>query len=680
MDDFKIKIGSQLDLENAKSQLQNFLSLHNNKEKLKIDVELNNDLLKGLTREFETAGKNASSAFNKGFTLSKSPSIKQFTEVQKSILNQTKATEKEMNKILGNSVDGKIQANWADTYIKNQQKETQKALKEIRNTEKQFQKIQNEINSGSFDVRSKQNKAFLDKYNGQNSDSLTKLKNQIKEVDTLQRKLTSGGLGKSDVISTYEKLNIELEKLKNTMKEVSIETSKTLGVGVAERSSNKVTSYINDNTKALKKYETELRELEQSYKNITTQFEKNKLDSEFNNLKAKISAEGDNTKALKKYETELRELEQSYKNITTQFEKNKLDSEFNNLKAKISAEGLTGKSWIDELSRGFKQIGQFAYTYGFIQEFPELIMRSVSELKEMDSILTEISKTSDLTASQLKQLGKDAFDNASKYGKTANEYLLGVQEMSRSGFYGKKAEGLAELSILGQAAGDMSADISNSYILATNAAYGYQGSVEKLNTVLDGQNVITNRNSVAMLDMAEATTQAGSMAAQSGVKIDQLSALIGTAVARTKKSGNEIGTALKALFVNLQDTQNKKITGTFDSLGISMTKMVGDSELLKTPIELLDELSKVYNSLPEGSVEKKITGTFDSLGISMTKMVGDSELLKTPIELLDELSKVYNSLPEGSVEKANILKNIGGKVYLVVQKCITRMNLIAGNA
>lgn len=556
MDDFKIKIGSQLDLENAKSQLQKFLSSHN-KEKLKIDVELNNDLLKGLTREFETAGKNASSAFNKGFTLSKSPSIKQFTEVQKSILNQTKATEKEMNKILGNSVDGKIQANWADTYVKNQQKETQKALKEIRNTEKQFQKIQNEINSGSFDVRSKQNKAFLDKYNGQNSDSLTKLKNQIKEVDALQMKLTSGGLGKSDVISTYEKLNIEVEKLKNNMKEVSVETSKTLGVGVAERSSNKVTSYINDNTKALKKYETELRELEQSYKNITTQFEKNKLDSEFNNLKAKISAEG-----------------------------------------------LTGKSWIDELSRGFKQIGQFAYTYGFIQEFPELIMRSVSELKEMDSILTEISKTSDLTSSQLKQLGKDSFDNASKYGKTANEYLLGVQEMSRSGFYGKKGEDMAELSILGQAAGDMSADVSNAYLLATNAAYGYQGSVEKLGAVLDGQNVITNRNSVAMLDMAEATTQAGSMAAQSGVKINELSALIGTAVARTKKSGSEVGTALKALFVNLQDTQNKKITGTFDSLGISMTKMVGDSELLKTPIELLGELSKVYNSLPDGSVEK----------------------------------------------------------------------------
>lgn len=143
----------------------------------------------------------------------------------------------------------------------------------------------------------------------------------------------------------------------------------------------------------------------------------------------------------------------------------------------------------------------------------------------------------------------------------------------------------------------------------------------------------TNRNSVAMLDMAEATTQAGSMAAQSGVQVNELSALIGTAVARTKKSGNEIGTALKALFINLQNTQNDKIVT-----------------------------------------------TFDKLGISMTKMVGDSEMLKTPIELLEELSKVYNTLPEGSTQKADILTNIGGKVYLVVQKCTTRMNLIAGNA
>lgn len=232
------------------------------------------------------------------------------------------------------------------------------------------------------------------------------------------------------------------------------------------------------------------------------------------------------------------------------------------------------------------------------------IRDAIGELKEMDSILTEISKTSDSTASELKKLANESFDVASEYGRNVTDYLTAVQEMSRSGFYGKQGEAMAELSMLGQAAGDMTSDVSNSYLLATNAAYDYAGSVEKLNTVLDGQNMITNRNSVAMLDMAQATSKSASMAAQTGVEVNELSAIIGTAVARTKQSGNIIGTSLKSLFVNLQDTSNEKIVDTFNALGVSQTKFVDGAEQLKTPIELLKELSVAYNNLPEGSTLK----------------------------------------------------------------------------
>lgn len=232
------------------------------------------------------------------------------------------------------------------------------------------------------------------------------------------------------------------------------------------------------------------------------------------------------------------------------------------------------------------------------------IRDAIGELKEMDSILTEISKTSDNTASELKKLANESFDVASEYGRNVTDYLTAVQEMSRSGFYGKQGEAMAELSMLGQAAGDMTSDVSNSYLLATNAAYDYAGSVEKLNTVLDGQNMITNRNSVAMLDMAQATSKSASMASQTGVEVDELSAIIGTAVARTKQNGNIIGTSLKSLFVNLQDTSNEKIVDTFNALGVSQTKFVDGAEQLKTPIELLKELSVAYNNLPEGSTLK----------------------------------------------------------------------------
>ena len=229
---------------------------------------------------------------------------------------------------------------------------------------------------------------------------------------------------------------------------------------------------------------------------------------------------------------------------------------------------------------------------------------AVSDLKEMDSILTEISKTSDSTASELKALSNESFKTASEHGRIFTDYLTAVQEMSRSGFYGEQGEAMADLSMLGQAAGDMSSDVSNSYLLATNAAYDYAGSVEKLSTVLDGQNAITNSFSVNMTDMGQATSKAASMAAQTGVEINELSAIIGTAVARTKQNGNVIGTSLKSLFVNLQDTSNEKIVDTFKALNISQTKFVNGSEQLKTPIELLKELSVAYDRLPEGDVLK----------------------------------------------------------------------------
>jgi len=47
--------------------------------------------------------------------------------------------------------------------------------------------------------------------------------------------------------------------------------------------------------------------------------------------------------------------------------------------------------------------------------------------------------------------------------------------------------------------------------------------------------------------------------------------------------------------------------------------------------------------------------------------------------VLKELSEEYNKLDESDVKRTNLLNSVGGKVYHVIQKCMTRMNLIAGN-
>ena len=278
----------------------------------------------------------------------------------------------------------------------------------------------------------------------------------------------------------------------------------------------------------------------------------------------------------------------------------RIQTELKTIDAQQRGLGKLGKSLSDQFKQAGESFGQWLSVSSAIMFSIQKTREAVGELKELDSILTEISKTSDLTARQLERLGDSAFDTASKYGKKATDYLTGVQEMYRAGF--DNAEKMAELSVLAQSAGDMDATAANNYLMATNAAYKYKGSIEELNKVLDGQNYITNNAAISMKDIADATSETASVAAQYGVQINELSALIATATANTRESGSEVGTALKAILINLQDTTSKPVTETFDALGISMMKVVDGAERLKTPIELIYELADAYNSLPEGDV------------------------------------------------------------------------------
>ena len=306
-----------------------------------------------------------------------------------------------------------------------------------------------------------------------------------------------------------------------------------------------------------------------------------------------------NSRAAKVYGDQLEEIAESQRKATSNQELTSLNKDVNKIVSEAKLLGLTGKSFTAEFKRAFSQIAQFTQIYGGIENVIQSIQNSVIELKNVDSILTEISKTSDMTSTQLAKLGETSFDSASKWGKKASDYLLGIQEMSRSGYYGKQAEQMAETSILAQAAGDLNSDVANSYLLASNAAYQYSGNVQKLNALLDGQNMITNRNSVSMQDMAEATTEAASMASELGVQENQLSAIIGTIESRTKAGGNEVGNAIKSLLINVQNVNNSKIAGTFKKAEVAQTEFVNGIEKMRNPIEVLKDLAKVFNELEE---------------------------------------------------------------------------------
>lgn len=253
------------------------------------------------------------------------------------------------------------------------------------------------------------------------------------------------------------------------------------------------------------------------------------------------------------------------------------------------------------------------------------IREALSDLKNIDTILTEISKTSDkLSASDLKSIGDNSFDIASKYGKKASDYLSGVLEASIAGY--DNADEIAELSLAAQAASEMTAELAGQYIIATDRAFEMNGSIEALTKTLDGANNITNHNAVNMTELLQGITAVGAQADSSQQEIAETTAAVGALIAVTHQGGSEMGNAFKSILMNL-----RQVTGE-----------AGDTEISAESIADYKEAC-------------------EDLGVSMTEVINGAARLKEPMQILKELSEEYTKLDESDSRRTNLLNAAGSE-------------------
>lgn len=353
-------------------------------------------------------------------------------------------------------------------------------------------------------------------------------------------------------------------------------------------------------------------------------------------------------------------------------------SDLSELEGKLSAlkkEAIDTGRIGEKLSNVFKGTAKMLSSLDIKGKIIKQITASIEELKGLDTILTEIGKTGNLTKTQLKQLGDSAFETASTYGKKASDYLTEVQKMAGSGFTGKQGQAMAEQSLLAQAAGNMTAEVANNYILAMNAACKFNGEAKKLNEVIDGQNNISARNNISLSNMAAAMTEIGSAASGYHISIEELSAMIGTIGSITNLEGSEIGSSVNSILNNLQNTGSSEITDTLTAANVSMTELVNGSEQLRDPISILKELSTVYNQLGEndslkGEILSNIGGdaqseeldallrnmeTFDSMLTDYAQ--GSGSAIKTAMKSADGWEGSLNQLSNTWTDTVNNFAN-----------------------
>ena len=445
-------------------------------------------------KQFTLAGQQASKNFASKFKNIKIDNAQLF-DYAKERKNIDALTRDAQKKIVQN-VDGisKSKAeSFAKSYVNEQIKQNAQVERQLqRSAEKQakaYESAQKRINSNEFEARNAKADKFLSKYDGQNSEVLEKARKINSELKTMQTDMQKGIYSSGEnkgmqildkdldsMIKTYDE---KKKQLQNIFTEISNTESATLGKGIAQKDANEVQTYINNNTKALKKYGEELRAVQELRKNALT------LD-----------------------------------------ERQEATNQFKNLQSRISAEGLTGRSGWDEFKRAGKQIAQFAGIYGAIQNIGmQIPSQMIGAVKDVNAAQIELTKVSDASGSQLTKYWSEASDSAQKYGSTISDVISSTADWSRLGYNLDDAKKLSDVTTLLQKVGDnMTQESSSQGLIST--LKGFKMEADEASKVVDVVNEVANTEPIDTSGIFEGLTRSASSMKAANNTFEETVALI----------------------------------------------------------------------------------------------------------------------------------------------------------
>lgn len=484
MDDFRIKITSDLDLSKAESKINNFLNKYNGKDKIKLNVDIGNI---NYSKQFESLGISAGKSFE--------------TALQKQINAMAKSQRNAFSEPLNNLK--KSQKSYIDFWEKELSKPKHKNygksqqnilfddyLSQIKKQEEQAKAIRKRMTQGFSDVDTSSIRKSLNKYTGLDSNTLKEAEASYSKLISLQKELKTGisddgferTLSDKSMISKWDQYNDVLEKCRNQIKVLGNEfssISKPFSQMDAIAAGNKTLSWLKNNSKAAKEYGETLTRLAEQQKSATNH--------------------------------------EDLRNYTKQV---------NAIKAEASVLGKTGRSFSEEFKRAFGQIFQFAGVYGLIQNIAfEVPKQMANEVRKINAAQIELMKVSDAPTSQLNAYWDEAAESAKKYGATINEVINSTADWTRLGYGLEDAKKLSDATTLMTTIGDnMSQQTSSEGIIST--LRGFKMEANEVTKIVDQINQVANTQPIDTAGIFEGLKRSASSMSAANNSLEETIALI----------------------------------------------------------------------------------------------------------------------------------------------------------
>lgn len=295
-------------------------------------------------------------------------------------------------------------------------------------------------------------------------------------------------------------------------------------------------------------------------------------------------------------------------------------------------------SYISEMGQKFRSLSQYLISNFGFQALTTGIRSGVTSIKELDSAMTELKKTSEGTKQEYRDFTTQARSDAKDIGSTTTQITNSAADFSRLGYTLGESQTLAKnTGILKNVSEFESIDDATTAMISMMKAYDVK--VDDSMDLIDKMNLIGNNYAISTDGIATALQDSGSALVAAGNDFDKSVALV-TAANSVVQDPSKVGAGLRTIALRLRGTSAEELSS-----------MGEDTE------GLVETTSKLNSNI------KSLTAVNGKAGVSILDMNGNYrdtyDILKDISQVWDDIGK--QDLADGQNRQAALLEMMAGK-------------------
>lgn len=317
-----------------------------------------------------------------------------------------------------------------------------------------------------------------------------------------------------------------------------------------------------------------------------------------------------NSKAMKAYGGQINDIISKMGNLGTKLPKKEFDNlvgQFKTIQNQARLTGNIGKTFGDKMNNAWQKFGQWGLATRSMMALWNEFKKGINLVKDLDSALTNINYTMNMSKTQLTDIG-NASVNMAKELKTSTKNILEAVTLyanakdTAEGILKKSETAVMLSNVTGMGAAEsakMLQAIMNQFDLTQDDLTYISDTIQTVS-----QNMAYDF-SAGIQEIAGGIERSGSVAKSAGLDLEQYVSMLGLVIEKTGQSGDTIGNAYKTIFQRItkasatEGTLAEDISAAEESLravGVQVRSSAGEFRDMN---DIMEDLGEKWNSLSD---------------------------------------------------------------------------------